>query len=212
MSEPNTTRFASPDQPTQTDPSRDDAPALSAPTLANRRWVAAGSGARTLFAWPSALIVVVIIAVIGSGAFAAHQLLNYGTLVPSIAGSWYGPFSATQGDSRHYTNSYNIYVTFVDGHGNQLSATTSSCSAGATALYTQAPTPGITFAGSIHGAHFAMTPQGGDVESDLSWAGTYSTDKIHIDFYVNGVPRPESPYANLRRGTYNDFLSTCRAR
>src|SRR5262249_58437144 len=110
-----------------------------------------------------------------------------------------------------YAHLFSIYIRFAPGQGNQLSATTSSCSAsGSTVQHTQAPTTGLTFTGTFDGTHFTMTPPEGDAESDLSWFGTYSTDKIHIDFYPNRIEAPIRPYADLQRGSYNDYLGTCK--
>ncbi|HEX8917831.1 MAG TPA: hypothetical protein VF898_04985 [Chloroflexota bacterium] len=166
--------------------------------------------------WWSGLYVVVIIACLAGGMFVTHQFMTYGSLTPSISGDWYGPFYASQGNGASFVNTYNLYVKFTLGNGNQISATTSSCSAANASPYTQPPMIGMGFAGTLNGGRFTMKPQmtthPGDIESDLAWDGSYHTDTVHIDFYVNGTPHPGSPYASLKRGGYDDFLRTCKVK
>jgi hypothetical protein len=212
MSEPSQTEAASPKRETLLDASRDGPGRSPTPTQPKKHEPAIRPGVRQPFGWHALLLVVAIVAIVGSGAFVTHQLLTYGSLVPSINGGWYGPYAVAQPGTAHYVNEYSLYVVFATGHGNQVSATTSSCFIGSNSPYTQGPTVGLSFTGTLSGAHFTMAPQHGDVESDLSWSGTYSTNQVHIDFYPDGTPALRNPYANLRRGTYSDFLQTCTAR
>jgi hypothetical protein len=212
MSEPDLTEAVSPNRETPPHVPRQHPSEPSTLAQAEKREPAIRSGARRPFAWPTLILILTIVAIVGSGAFATHQLLTYGSLVPSINVGWYGPYAVAQPGIGHYSDEYSLYVVFATGQGNQLSATTNSCTIGSNSPYTQGPTVGLTFAGTLDGAHFTMAPQHGDVESDLSWSGTYSTNQIHIDFYPDGKPTPQNPYAMLQRGTYSDFLHTCTAR
>src|SRR5258708_39084625 len=99
MSELNVPGLASPNQATPAAPSRDDDASTPASTSAQpptSPGMGARSSRRVSFTWPAALILIACLAFAGSGAFAAHQILTYGTLIPSIAGGWYGPFSVAQ--------------------------------------------------------------------------------------------------------------------
>ena len=163
------------------------------------------------FRWRSAIIILAVV-VLGSGVFVTHQLLTYGGLFPSIAGSWYGPFATVHADTGKYVTESSLYVVFAMGPGNQITATSSICSTANNVVDKQPPTANVTSPGTINGTHFILPAQRGDVESNLSWAGTYAPDTIHLDFYPNNVPTPRSPYANLQRGCYADFLNTCKVR
>ena len=138
-------------------------------------------------AWPTVVIIFLIVAVIGSGLYATHQVLTYGSLVPSISGGWYGGYMAIQPQNGQALGGYSLYVLFATGQGNHLSATTSSCTTPDNGLYTQAPTTGLPYSGTINGSKFAMSTVPGDIESDLNWTGTYSTNQIHIDFTPYGT-------------------------
>jgi hypothetical protein len=214
MSESDSAGSASSDGEPGVEQSRGSRLAASAPTLSAtsppragaRSWLRAAP-----VAWPTILTAALIIAIIGSGLFATHQVLTYGSLVPSIAGGWYGGYTPIQPGEGQSVSGYSLYILFADAQGDHLSATTSSCTTASNGLYTQAATPGIPYSGTINGSEFKMSAQPGDIESDLAWIGTYSTDKIHIDFFPYGTST-RIAYANLQRGTYSDFLATCKVK
>jgi hypothetical protein len=106
---------------------------------------------------------------------------------------------------------YSLYILFSTGQGNHVSATTSSCTTPDNGLYTQRPTTGMPYSGTINGSTFKMSTQPGDIESDLNWVGTYKTDQIHINFIPYGTSS-RIAYATLQRGTYSDFLATCKVK
>jgi hypothetical protein len=215
MSEPNLTRpdsherstdQAQPSEPTPK--SANEAPAQPS-AQSNSALDASVLRRRARRNWSRLALGVALVVVIATGVFATHRLLTYGTLTPSIVGGWYGYYSVSQADTAQYTAMFSLYIEFTRGPGNQVSATTSSCSVGGGPRPAQVPSAGLGFSGTINGAHFTMTAPNGDVESDLTWSGTYSTDHIHIDFYPDGTPTAQGPYANLQRGSYDDFLRTC---
>jgi hypothetical protein len=211
MRDPATTEFSSSKHTTQRESPRDATSALpvSAPTV--RPAGGAEFSHRIAFALRPAVIVA-IIAVIGTLTFYTQQLLSTSALVPSISGSWYGSFIAVRSDTGQYASNALLYVVFATNHGDQLTTTSSICTTASNGVQVQPPTAGVTATGTINGVHFTLPASGGDNESNFSWFGTYSTDTIHIDFYPNGNPTPRSPYANLHRGSYNDFLNTCKIR
>ncbi len=158
------------------------------------------------------LIIVMIAAVIGSGLFATHQLLTSSSPTSGVSGGWYGEYMISQPGTGKYIGGYSLYIVFATGQGQQLSATTNSCTTASNGLYTQAATPGQNYAGTITGSQFKMSSQPGDIEADLSWVGTYRTNKIHIDFFPTDSPGSRIAYANLQRGTFRDYLATCNVR
>lgn len=167
----------------------------------------------TLWARPTVIVLIVlIVAVIGSGLFATHQLLSSSSPTSSISGGWYGEYIISQPGTGKYVGGYSLYIVFATGQGHQLSATTNSCTTASNGLYTQAPTPGLDYTGTISGSEFKMSSEPGDIEADLSWVGTYHTDKIHIDFFPSDSPQARTAYTNLQRGTYSDYLATCNVK
>jgi hypothetical protein len=213
MSEPTPVGAAPSGDAAQLPPQPSGTTAPSANTLDLRAVPPGPPRKRRTVSWHTTIVSLAVSAILCAGLVAGRQILVYGSLTPSIAGSWYGAFWAAQPVTGKFTNTYNLYVQFALDKGNHLSATTSSCSASGMPLYTQASTPGLTFAGTFTGTHFTMTPvssQTGDVESDLAWVGAYSPDQVHIDFSVNGLVTQAGSYANLRRGSYDDFVRTCK--
>ena len=162
---------------------------------------------RPTIIWPVLLVAVVVMA-ISAGILATHQYLTYGALVPSISGGWFGPITLTNGGNGQPIKTYSMYADFTLGSGQALTAQTSSCTV-PNAPTPQPPSSGLDYAGTITGNHFAMSPHGGDIETDFTWDGTYSTDSIHLNFYVDGTPTPNNSFAILHRGTYSDYLNTC---
>ena len=155
------------------------------------------------------LIIALIAVVIGSGLFATHQIFTSGSPGPSILGGWYGGYRIAQPGTGKYVEGYSLYVVFATGQGHQLSATTNNCTTASNGLYTQAPAPGPDYTGTIRGSEFKMSSEPGDIEAALSWVGTYSTSKIHIDFFTTDSPGSRIAYADLQRGTFRDYLATC---
>lgn len=212
MRDPETTGFSSSEHTTQRESPHDATSALpvSAPTV--RSAGGAEFSHRIAFALRPAMIVAIIV-VIGTLTFyTTQQLQSKATLVPSISGSWYGSFIAVRSDTGQYASNALLYVVFATNHGDQLTTTSSICTTASNGVQVQPPTAGVTATGTINGVHFTLPASGGDDGSNFSWFGTYSSDTIHIDFYPNGNPTPRSPYANLHRGSYNDFLNTCTIR
>jgi hypothetical protein len=159
------------------------------------------------------LLIISLIAVfIGSGLLATHQFSTPGSPGPSISGGWYGGYRVAQPGTGKYLEGYTLYVVFASGQGHQVSATTNSCTTASNGLYTQAPTPGLDYTGTIRGSEFKMSSEPGNIEGALSWLGTYSTSKIHIDFFTTDSPESRIAYVNLQRGTFRDYLATCNVK